>query len=273
VASPFYRRPQRPPGIYRAARALRRASLLALILIILYVGVVAYSAVQVAKSKPSVGPVSTSIQPNGTVGVVTSFSLANPGDFPIQEFALHFRILNQSGGLLVSSGVGPTNVGPSTDESLPVSLYFPLSDGGASLLTEDQYLQWNVWGNASYGYLFSVSLGVETDKSWGAPFANLSVHVGTPTMMNGSEVVPVTVTFANDASFADAGSLNFQVIATSGSHCAQGSFPLDVAAGSPYDQTQNVAIATGCDPAGGHVNSQYVGSTYTITLPSEAIPP
>jgi hypothetical protein len=245
---------------------------IALILIILYVGIVAYSAVQVVKSAPRVGSVATEFESNGTVGVSTSFTLSNPGFFEIQQFALQFRILNGTGGLLIASTIGPTNVAPSSSQSLPVSLYLPLTAEGVSLLTENQYLQWQVWGNASYGYLFSASIGVVTQKSWGAPFDNLSVTVGTPSTANGTVTAPVTVTFSNNADFLDAGSLNFQVVSASGSTCARGSFSLNVPQNSQFDQTQHVALASACDPSGGHISAQYVGSGFTLSLPRESIP-
>jgi|HubBroStandDraft_1064217.scaffolds.fasta_scaffold00240_17 hypothetical protein len=272
VASPIYRRPPRPPGIYRAARGLRRAALIALVLVLLYVGIVAYSAVEVVKSSPGVGNSSTTMDSNGTVAISTSFTLPNSGFFPIQQFALHFRILNTTGDVLVASTVGPTDIPAGSNQSIPVELYFPLTGGGASLLTENQYLQWQVWGNATYGYLFAISIDIATEKSWGAPFANLSVRVGTPSGGNGSTVVPVSVTFSNDASFSDSGSLDFQVVPASGPDCGQGSFVLNVPSNSPFSQTQNIAVASGCDPSGGHVAAEYVTPGSTVPLPSEAIP-
>ncbi|MGB6442590.1 MAG: hypothetical protein WBF81_04760, partial [Thermoplasmata archaeon] len=210
MASPLYRRPPRPPGIYRAARALRRASVVALVLVLVYVGIVAYSAVQIVRSAPRVGPVTTAFESNGTIGITTAFLLSNPGFFSIQQFALHFRILNGSGDLVVASTVGPKPIAASSQQSLPVALFLPLAGQGASLLTQNQYLDWEVWGNASYGYLFTVSVNVSTERSWGAPFANLSVSVGAPMMVGGMEMVPVTLSFSNDATFADTGDLNVE---------------------------------------------------------------
>ena len=272
MASLLYRPPPRPPGIYRAARALRRASTLALVLIIVFVGVVAYSAVQVAKTQPRVGASTVGFESNDTVGISTSLSLSNPTFFTIQQMGLQFRILNGTGLLLVASTAGPVNIAAGANETLPVALYVPITAAGASLLTQNQYLQWYVWGNASYAYLFSVSVGIATQRSWGAPFANLRVIIGTPSMVNGSFAVPVTLTFTNDASFTDAGALDFQVVPTSGPNCAQGAFVLNVPSDTPYSDTQNIALASGCNPAGGHVAAQFVGSGFSLSLPPEPIP-
>jgi hypothetical protein len=247
-------------------------STILLVVIILFVAFVAYSAVQVAKTAPRVGTSSYALESNDTVGITTSFTLSNPSYLPIQQFGLEFRVLNGTGTPLISSAVGPTTIAGGSSTVLPVALYVPFSSGGASLLTENQYLEWDVWGNATYGYLFSISIGVETQKAWGAPFDNLSVTVGPPGMVNGSEAIPVTVTFSNDANFADAGDLNFQVVPTSGPDCAHGTFLMNVPGGSPYSNTQDVPIMSGCNPAGGHVDAEFVGGGASVSLPPEPIP-
>jgi hypothetical protein len=271
MAGAPYRRPATPPGTYRAARAFRRAGTIALVLVIVFVAAVAYSAVQVVKSRPSVGNSTVAQEPNGTIGIMTTFSLSNSGWFPIQNFHLEFRILNQSGTLLVASGAGPTTISSQSSAMLPVALYLPVSGPGESLLTENQNLRWDVWGNATYGYLFPISLNLATNRSWGAPFANLSWNVGAPFMQAGQPVVPVFLNFSNDANFADVGTLAFQVVPVSGPDCAQGSFTINVPAGTPYSQGQNVPYRTGCDPDGGTVQAQYVTPQFTVDLPPEAI--
>lgn len=272
MASPLYHPPPRPPGIYRAARALRRVSTLALVVLVVFVLFVAYSAVQVAKTAPRVGPSTVALEANDTVGITTTFGLSNPSLLPIQKFALEFRILNGTGDPLVDSAVGTASIAGGTSVVLPVALYIPVTAGGASLLTQDQYLHWDVWGNATYGYLFTLSIGDQTQRAWGAPFANLSVAIGAPGIVNGTQEIPVTLSFANDASFTDAGGLDFQVVPTSGPDCAQGSFVLNVPGGSPYSTRQYVPIVPGCNPAGGHVAAQFVGSGFDVSLPPEPIP-
>jgi hypothetical protein len=272
MANPLYHPPPKPPGIYRAARALRRVSVILLVVLVLYVAFVAYSATQVARDRPSVGPATTTLEANNTVGLTTSFTLNNPTMLPIQSFGLAFRVLNASGFALVDSSVGPATISPGATDTFPVAIYVPVAGGGASLLTQNQYLQWNVWGNATYGYLFSVSLAVQTEKSWGAPFDNLSISVGAPKMVNGSTSVPVSISFTDSASFSDDGTINYQVVPTSGPDCGSGAFAISVPPGGSYSQTQNVAVASGCNPAGGTVTSQYVGSGVDVSLPTEPIP-
>jgi hypothetical protein len=272
MSSPLARPRPRPPGIYRAARALRRIALIVLVVTILFVALVAYSAVQIVRSRPQVGHSSVTLEPNGTVDYATSFSLSNPTYFAIQSFLLQVRIANSSGDLLVNEATPSTTIAAGSSAFLPLTIFLPLNAGAESLLTVDQYLHWDVWGNATYGYLFPVSIGVQTQRSWGAPFDNLSIEVGAPFMMGGTLEVPIQLSFSDDASFDDVGTVQFQVVATGGAQCAAGSFALDVPADSPYSMTQDVPIATGCDPAGGHVAAQYLEGGSSIPLPSEPIP-
>jgi hypothetical protein len=272
MSSPLARPQPRPPGIYRAARALRRGAVIALVLTIVFVGIVAASAVQIVHSRPQVGNSSSVLESNGSVGYSTSFTLNNPTYFAIQSFQLKVRIANSSGDLIVNDATPATTIPAGGSSFVPFTFYLPLNAGTTSLLTVDQYLDWNVWGNATYGYLFPVSIGVSTERSWGAPFANLSVSVGTPFMMGGNLEVPIQLSFVDNANFADDGTVNFQVVATGGATCATGSFAIDVPGGQSYSMSQNVPITSGCDPSGGQVNSQYLESGTSIMLPSERIP-
>jgi len=272
VASPIYHTPPTPPGIYRAARALRRLSTIVLVLLVVFVAFVAYSAIQIVHAQPHLGTSNSTVEPNDTVDIATAFTLTNPTYFSIQQFALHFLIVNATNVVILDSRSNAIAIPAGGQADVPINLYVPLSAAGESLLTEDQYLDWNVWGNASYAYLFTVSIGEQTERAWGAPFDDLRVAVGAPVLVNGAEEVPVTVSFSNDATFALAGALNFQVVPPSGPDCAQGTFGLNVPSQTAYNQTQDVGIAAGCDPAGGEIDSEYVGNGFSVPLPPEPIP-
>jgi hypothetical protein len=258
--------------MYRAARALRRLSTILLIVLIVFVVFVAYSAVQIVQSAPRLGPESYALESNDTVGISASFTITNPSLLAIQQFGLEFRVLNGTGVPLLHSAVGPKTIDGGSSAVLPVALYIPFSAGGASLLTQDQYLEWEVWGNATYGYLFTVSLEEQEQKAWGAPFDNVAVAIGMPGIVNGSEAIPVTLAFSDDASFADTGTLDYQVVSSAGPNCATGSFVLNVPPGAPYSHTQDVPIISGCNPTGGEVDAQFVGPGFSVSLPPEPIP-
>lgn len=244
------------------------------VLLLVYASTVAYSAVEVAQSSPQSHSLEPSFAANGTIEVTGSFSVSNPGLYPIQGFALSARVANETGALLGTTGVGPSNIAPSSTVEFPIALFVPVSAHGpaASLLTKDQVLEVNAWGNATFAYLFPLSLSLSENRSWGAPFEGLVVGVGTPTVQGGTIVVPVTVQFSNHASSADNGTLRFLLESSHSVVCGTGAFDLDVLSGAPYEDTQNVAVSSGCSLAGGEVLSTYATASGSVPLPSEAIP-
>jgi len=265
---------RQPPAIYRLARALRWVSTIVLVVLIIYAGTVAYSAVEVARSSAQSRSLSASFASNGTVEITGSFTLSNPGLYPIQGFALTARVANGAGILLGTLGVGPAEIAPSTTGVFPIALYLPVSASGPaeSLLTEDQYLSVNAWGNATYAYLFPLSVSLSETRFWGAPFEGLQLSVGAPSIAGGTTTVPVTLTFANHAASADSGTITFLLESSNFVDCGGGSFSLAVPAGGFYDQTQNAVLSPGCPLAGGELLTTYSNGGGTIPLPPEALP-
>jgi hypothetical protein len=274
VTSPFAPRRRRPPGLYRLSRGFRRLSLLVLVLILLFVATVAYSAFEVVRSSPTAGNFVAALAPNDTVVLTGHLNFSNPGLYPISGFTVHVRVLNASGLYLGDGSIGPVTLPSGSSQGIAIMFDLPISNTGpgASLLTTDQYLNVSVWGNATYAYLFPISIAVQTNKSWGAPFANLAVSVGAPSGGNGTATVPVTVQFQNHAKFIEDGSLDFSVVSPNSQVCGTGSFAISVFPGGQFDQTTNIGLSPGCSPAGGHLVSVYVGNGATVPLPQEAIP-
>jgi hypothetical protein len=263
-----------PPALYRLSRLFRRLSLLVLVVTIVFLATVAYSAVRLVQSSPQTGGYSASFGANGTVAVTGSVELSNPGFYPVAGFTLGLRVLNNSGWFLGELRAGPVTLAPGAATTFPIALYLPIAAGtpAESLLVTDQYLSVGVWGNTTYAYLFPISVHFSQTKFWGAPFSNLRVTVGTPALENGSVVVPVTVTFTNHAPFTEFGTVNFQVFPANGTACGASSFSLNVLPGERFDQTENVGLSGGCSIAGGHANATFVSGGTTIPLPSEALP-
>ncbi|HEY1198990.1 MAG TPA: hypothetical protein VGG32_09765 [Thermoplasmata archaeon] len=267
-------RHRRPPAIYRVARALRWVSAIVLIALVIFAGTVAYSAVEVARSSVQSRSLSASFASNGTVAVAGSFTLSNPGLYPIQGVTLTARIANSAGVFLGAFGVGPNDIAPSTTGVFPIALYLPVSASGPtkSLLTEDQYLAVNAWGNATYAYLFPLSVSLSETRYWGAPFEGFHASVGTPSGGGGAITVPIVVTFSDHASSPDVGTLAFVIESSNFVDCGGGSFPLDVPAGSLYDHTDTATLSPGCSPSGGQLLATYSSAGGTTPLPPEAIP-
>ncbi|HTS33504.1 MAG TPA: hypothetical protein VMI55_06165 [Thermoplasmata archaeon] len=263
-----------PPGLYRLARALRRLSVITLIILILFTASVVYSAVLTVRSGSGVGPFSETFASNGTIVLSGSLTLNNNGFYSVQGLTLAVRVTNTTGSFVGATEFGPTTLGSSSSIVEPLTLYVPVSGAGPgpSLLTDDQSLPVAVWANATFGYLFPVSLAVSAVRSWGAPFADLSISLGTPTPNGTGANVPVTLSFENHSPVTDAGNLNFVVLSSGGVRCGASGFTLEVGPGAPFTQTTTVALAGGCSPAGGTVQASYVTPAFTVTLPPEAIP-
>jgi hypothetical protein len=265
---------RRPPAIYRLARALRWVSAIVFVALLVFAGTVAYSAVQVARTSPQSRGLTASFAPNGTIEIGGSFTLSNPGLYSIHDFKLAARVANVSGVFLGQVGIGPADIAPASTGVFPIAVYLPVSASGptSSLLTEDQYLRVNAWANATYAYLFPLSLHLSENRSWGAPFEGFRASIGTPSMVGGTVSVPVTVTFSNHSDFPEDGTLTVVVLSSGLVSCGGGSFPLDVPAGGFYDQTQNATLSSGCSPAGGQLVSTYSSGGASTSLPREAIP-
>ena len=270
VGTPIPHR-RRPPPLYRHARTLRRVSTVVLVVILLLVAFEVFSATQVIRTKPGTGNFSAQFEPNDTLGISGSFTLGNAGYLPISGFSLHFRLLTANLVFLGATGAGPVDLAAGGNSTFPVSLFVPLraTPVALSLLTEDQYLTVHVWANATYGYLFPVSLSIADNKSWGAPFSNYQLTVGAPNP-NGS--VPVTLSFQNQATFAEEGAVYFVINSTAGPTCGSGSFPISVPPQGQYQSSQPVAIAPGCDLAGASVTVVYLSNGVAIPLPSQVLP-
>jgi hypothetical protein len=274
MSGPVLLRPRRPPPMYRIARALRRASIVVLVLLILFTLSVVYSTVQLTNSAPRVSSFSAAFAPNGTVVLAGNLTITNPGFYPIQALSVEVRVVNDTQTFLGAFGFGPITLASQGSAELPVTLYLPVSatSPGASLLVQTQYIGVSVWGNATFGYLFPALVSFHQNRSWGAPFDHLAFSVGTPTLENGTAEVPVQISFQNEASITEAGQLHVSVVASDATVCGSATWSLNVGPGAQYSQTQSVPIPVGCSPSGGHVTAEYVTPGYTVPLPPEPIP-
>lgn len=269
---PTYRR---PPPIYRVARALRWLGIIVLILLIIYVGSVAYSAYEVAHASIQSRSLTAVFVQNGMIEISGSFTLNNPGIYPIAGLVLSAQIANDSGIHLGSVTVGPETVGGQSSALFPVVISLPIAASAAaeSLLVEDQYIEVAAWANVTYAYLFPLAVTLSETRSWGAPFDGFQATLGTPTLnSNGTVTTPVTVSFSNHASFLENGALSFTVESAASANCGGSSFAVDVPPGSNFDQTQYVTFGAGCSPMGGQLLASFTINGSTTSFPPVPIP-
>jgi hypothetical protein len=245
-----------------------------LLVLVLYLATVGYSAFELVRSTPQSGGYSASFAANDTVAVAGSLSVSNPGFYSISGFSLALRIQNASGVLLGVLHAGPETLAAQGTTTFPIALYLPIAPNSAasSLLETDQILTVGAWGNATYAYFFPVSVHFDQNKSWGAPFANFEVAVGTPTLANGSVFVPLTISFSNHASFSEVGGLALVLRSSGGTACGGASYVLNVPPQGFYYQTEDVALESGCSLAGGSADTTFSGDGATVALPPEALP-
>jgi hypothetical protein len=275
VADQMLPRYRRKPPLYRLARYLSWTSTIVLVLIIVFVASAVYSAVDTARSGVGNSSFSTGFAANDTLAVTGSFTFDNGGFYPIDGFTLHLIVRNGTGEFVGDSTAGPVNFAPSVSQVFPITFYLPVSRSGpgVSLLTQDQTLGVDLWANATFATLFPISISLNSSRSWGAPFADFSASVGTPFPMGSTVEVPVTISFENHASFADAGTITVTVYSSADQDCGSGVFSLNVPPGSPYSQSTDIGLASGCNPSGGTVTTVYTNSDgISISLPTESIP-
>ena len=191
---------------YRLSRGFRRASTIALILLVVFVLSAVYSFVQFARTVSASEEHSFALASNNTAEFDLYLNLSNPGFYPIGGFQIHSDIAFQNGTLLSQATSPSTTLGPGSMNSIPLEFLIPLDASGAaaSLAVTDQNLQLNSWGNATYAYFVPVSFHVANNFSWGAPFEGLSLTLGTPFVdSNGTVATNVTVSYADHSSFPE----------------------------------------------------------------------
>lgn len=267
-----------PPRLYRVSRLLRRLGVVALVLVLVYIGIAGYSATQIRVA--SVGK-SVAAQAQGkSVTITAGIQVANHGWVPIQDVSIVTFVWFPDGGGLIAQATSPTiDIGPGSTATVPVTLTVPLNvsstvqDGGISLLTHSLSLPADTWANATFAGLATLHLSDDSAVPWGAPFFELNVTVGSPVANpNGTATVRAQVFYINQAPFTEVGTLHFALRSAAGTPCGSSQLSLDVPQNATFDQSTPVTVPAGCDPSGGSVVAGYSGSGLSVGFPPEPIP-
>ncbi|HTT26320.1 MAG TPA: hypothetical protein VMH90_05095 [Thermoplasmata archaeon] len=285
-------RAPRPP-LYRAARYFSLAATVVMLVIILYVGATVYSATKIRPgdtgnggnngnnhggnngngSGNNGGTQFSEVLTAAGLQISVALNFSNPGFLPIQGVRLSAVVDGPGNGSRLATGSSPDVEIPAGSVGvIPLTIVIPL--GGSSpvlpLLTKNAQLPTEVYANVTLSSLFAVDVGVATNISWGAPFGGLTLVPGTPSSSNGSTTIPFTVSFSNNASFADTGQVSLVVHGSNGCTATLPSLPLNVAAHSGYQSVQTVTVPSSCALATwSTVSGSYTSSTWSSPLPTE----
>lgn len=271
-----YRR-VRPP-LYRLARYLRWGSVLAVILVILFLVSTVVSAVEFASHVKITTPKGGGFSYNYTAsgGFVASFevNITNAGYYPL-VLDLTAVATTAQGPLIPYSSTGDVTIAAGNrTTTFGLILHIPettIAADGARMLLNDTPIAGDVWFNGSYAWIYQFGASIAANGSWGAPFANLSVHPGAPNVSGNQTSVPVTLNFTNDAFFADSGNLSFQVV-DDGADCGS---PVRLSVDTPshqrYSGTVNLSAPSDCLVPGATVTTTYSLGALSFALPSQRL--
>ncbi|MCI4336374.1 MAG: hypothetical protein L3K17_04145, partial [Thermoplasmata archaeon] len=169
-----------PPRSYRISRALRRLGIVALVVLLVYVGVAGYSATQIHVA--SIGQNVSAAAQGKTVTITAGIEITNGGWVPISAVSILTFVWFPNGGGLIGQSTSPVvDIGAESTVTIPVTVTVPLNlssaarNGGISLLTHSLNLPASTWANATYAGLATLHLTDSAAIPWGAPFYELNV--------------------------------------------------------------------------------------------------
>lgn len=267
--------PLRPPPLYRASRAFRRLSTIALVVFVVFVGSAVYSAASLRPSSASAGPVSIVSIGNDTFRVNALVNLTNPGFYPITDLKLEAHVMEPNGSELASGSSPWSDIPAGTTGSIVLRFQVDVATvpGALTLLTHDTTLPAYVRLQATYATVFHIIVDAPTNLTWGAPLDGLNVTPSAPMVLpNGTVRDQVQVNFTNDAKFDLTGTFDVRVLDASGVACGSGSLPANVPSHTAFNRTMQVDLASGCNPQGGNVVAAFAGPSVYVVLPPERLP-
>ncbi len=267
-----YRR-QRPP-LSRLARYLRWCSALAAVGVVLFLLSTVVSGVEFASglavTTPPGGAYAFNTTAQGEFVADFAVNLTNAGIYPaVLDLT---TVARTPQGLLVPySTTGAVTFAPGGRSTrFGISVVIPettLQADGARLLLDNTTISGDVWLNGSYAWIYQIGFTVVLNGTWGAPFSNLTVKPGTPTIAEGQTTVSATIDYRNNAFFAVGGNLTFQVV-DGGTDCGPPvNLPVDTPSDTNFTGELNLTGPTSCMVPGAEVDASYTLGTLNIPLP------
>ncbi|MEM0128873.1 MAG: hypothetical protein QXG65_01730 [Thermoplasmata archaeon] len=256
--------PPREPGLLRLRRRLFRVATVVGVVLVVYLGLVTYSATQLGVSPPSSIPTTPALAGESLV-MATEVNLTNAGILPITGVSV--TTLARSASDPASVGVlraSLADLGPGARATLPVGLAVTVAPDtpGQALLVENTTLTALGWLNATLGYGIPISISFVPGGTivWTAPFSGYSVHVAS------GNPAPTTLSFYNGLSIPWSGALTLRLVSANGTGCGTATVALSAGAHGAVQRTVSIALQPAtCLPA--EAASSLTGSGYSWTLP------
>ena len=266
---------RRRPPLNRLARYLRWSSVLALVLVVLFLISTFVSGIEFAShlklSVPNGGGFSFNYSESRGFTASFEVNITNGGFYPL-VLDLSTVAFTGQGPLVPYTSTGAVTIAPGNrTTTFGLTLQVPeatLAAQGARLLTNDTPVAGYLWLNGSYAWIYQFGLHVAANGTWGAPFENLTVRPGAPTTAGGQVTVPVSIQFRDNALFPDAGNLTFQVT-NGGTNCGPPAIlPLDTPSHQNFTGEVNLTGPSSCMVPGASVTTSYSLGTEVLSLGS-----
>jgi hypothetical protein len=263
------------PPLYRASRYVSIAATVVSLILLLYVGATIYSASQIRPGESKGSNIGDRLTSAG-LELTASINFSNPGFLPINDVHLASVVYAPGHGSLITVGASPhIRVEPGTTGVIPLTMLIPFGPGSPviPLLTHDAELPTSVWANVSFGSVFSVTVQIPTNISWGAPFSHLNVSLSTTPDANGTLVPAAQLSFVNNASFALDGTLALTLHGSGGCTATLPDFVLNVPSKSGYSQSVTFSPPSSCATATwSTLDGSFTSPTWSSPLPTENLP-
>jgi hypothetical protein len=255
------------PGLWRLARALRRLAILWFVVVAVFLASVAYSGSQLRPENESGPNTPPTVSGNDTITLTGSLNVSNGGWYPLTNVELFTEVDNPNGTILASGGSPVVTISAGGTTQVPFTITLALDSRAAArdLLTQDATLPSITWANATYADLFHVQVVVPQNVTWGAPLFGLNVSAGTPVAeSNGTAGVPLTITFADHASFPVDGRAVY-TLRSGGAVCTTGGLPVAVGSGQSFDGTTTAYLGPGCAASGATLSLKFLGAGWALS--------
>ena len=258
----------RRPILMRISSWLQLAGTIIVVLLVVGLGLTAYSAAQIRVGSVNGGSSNghTSFGPN-VINQSTNINLTNGGFLPITGLSLDALAYIIGGSVVGVSNAPAVTVAGGTTYALPIIVSVSVAPGspGQQLLVSAAEIGTVGWLNATFGYLLTVSVQISpsNESNWGAPFAGFNVGVTQV-----GPVATVTVSFSNMASIEVGGTMSIDLTSSTGTTCGTVSGPVDVPSGQPFSGSTTTTFQAGCTAA--YALATISGTTptpYSFTLP------